>query len=181
MGRLFACNGAVPVPGRIPGTLEVLERGSARSIYSTPLRGSSLSITHIFGWTTAGNHRHGTDGHMDFDTCALSSETALERPGHSCQFHIDHISAAELTRETSHMPVVPHGCTPEALQHPPYGCTPTRSPARRRSRDVHRSRHARGRSTTDTHHASLLLQLRLQFYLATSAHYRMDLDTRSYA
>lgn len=27
--------------------------------------------------------------------------------------------AAELTRETSHMPVVPHGCTPEALQHPP--------------------------------------------------------------
>ena len=178
---MFACNGAVPVPGRIPGTLEVLERGSARSIYSTPLRGSSLSITHIFGWTTACNHRHGTDGHMDFDTCALSSETALERPGHSCQFHIDHIrqlSSHErrVTCQWCHM-----GAHPRHYNTPPYGCTPTRSPARRRSRDVHRSRHARGRSTTDTHHASLLLQLRLQFYLATSAHYRMDLDTRSYA
>ena len=124
---MFACNGAVPVPGRIPGTLEVLERGSARSIYSTPLRGSSLSITHIFGWTTAGNHRHGTDGHMDFDTCALSSETALERPGHSCQFHIDHISGSaqlssherRVTCQWCHM-----GAHPRHYNTPPMGAHP---------------------------------------------------------
>ena len=88
---------------------------------------------------------------------------------------------AELTRETSHMPVVPHGYTPEALQHPPIGAHP-RGRLLDGARATFTDPSPRPRtSTTDTHRASLLLQLRLQFYLATFAHYRMDLDTRSYA
>ena len=95
--------------------------------------------------------------------------------------HIDHIrqlSSHErrVTCQWCHM-----GAHPRHYNTPPMGAHP-----RGRLLDAARATFTdpatpEDGSTTDTHHASLLLQLRLQFYLATSAHYRMDLDTRSYA
>ena len=122
---MFPCN-SVRYPSRVH-TLDGADPPAVDRRYSTPLRASWLSITHNQRWTTAGNHRHGTDGHMvmdfvDFDTCRHFGNRMCWRLC-TCTIH-DHIrqlSSHErrVTCQWCHM-----GAHPRHYNTPPIGAHP---------------------------------------------------------